>query len=77
MGKSSGQDIYEKCEQCLEKSENNKQIWVSYDDPNINLAFLDIWNNKRSDDELITCVLVGFTLSTILLSMVRKSLTVR
>ena len=24
MGKSSGQDIYEKCEQCLEKSENNK-----------------------------------------------------
>ena len=24
MGKSSGQDIYEKFEQCLEKSENNK-----------------------------------------------------
>ena len=52
MGKASAQDIYEKFEQCLEKLENNKLIPVSCDGPDLNLAFLDILNNKRSNDEL-------------------------
>ena len=49
----------EKFEQCLKKLENNKLILVSSDGPNVNLAFFNILNNKRSDDELSQLINIG------------------
>ena len=57
MGEASAQDM--KNLNCLKKLENNKLIQVSSDGPNVNLAFFDILNNKRSDDELSQLINIG------------------
>ena len=59
LGITSAQDLYEKFISCLLEIEPNKLLQVSSDGPNVNLAFLDILNRFREDNEQPHLVNIG------------------
>ena len=52
MGKSFAIDVYSHFESCTEILEAAKYLQVSLDSPNVNLAFLDILNEARSNADV-------------------------
>ena len=59
LGKAAAQDIYEKFNECISELDENKLLQVSSDGPNVNLAFLDLLNEHRSDNELSGLINIG------------------
>ena len=59
LGKAAAQDIYEKFNECISELDENKLLQVSSDGPNVNLAFLDLLNEHRSDNELSRLINTG------------------
>ena len=59
LGKVAGQDVYEKFNECISEVDENKLLQVSSDGPNVNLAFLDLLNEHRSDNELSRLINIG------------------
>ena len=59
LGKAAAQDIYEKFNECISELDENKLLQVSSDGPNVNLAFLDLLNEHRSDNELSRLINIG------------------
>ena len=58
-GKAAAQDIYEKFNECISELDENKLLQVSSDGPNVNLVFLDLLNEHRSDNELSRLINIG------------------
>ena len=59
LGKASAQDLYQKFISCLAEIEPNKLLQVLSDRANVNLAFLDILNRFREDNEQPHLVNIG------------------
>ena len=59
LGKAAAQDIYKKFNECISELDENKLLQVSSDGPNVNLAFLDLLNEHRSDNELSRLINIG------------------
>ena len=59
LGKASAQDLYQKFISCLAGIEPNKLLQVLSDRANVNLAFLDILNRFREDNEQPHLVNIG------------------
>ena len=59
LGKAATQDIYEKFSKCISELDENKLSQVSSDGPNVNLAFLDLLKEHRSDNELSCLINIG------------------
>ena len=59
LGKASAQDVYEKFTKCCPVLDVNKLLQVSSGGPNVNLAFLNILNEKRSDEDLQKLLNIG------------------
>ena len=59
LGKAAAQDIYEKFNECISQLDENKLLWVSSDEPVINLAFLDLLNEHRSDNKQSWLINIG------------------
>ena len=59
LGKAAAQDIYEKFNECISELDENKLLQVSSDGPNVNLAFLDLLKEHRSDNELSCLIHIG------------------
>ena len=59
LGKASAQDLYEKSIIRLSEIEENKLLQVSSVGPNVSLAFLDILNRFREDNEQPYSVNIG------------------
>ena len=59
IGKAAAQDIYEKFNECISELDENKLSQVSSDGPNVNLAFLDLLSEHRSDNELSSLINIG------------------
>ena len=79
LGKASAHDLYEKFISCLSEIEPNKLLHVSSDGTNVNLAFLDILNRFRQDNEqphLVNVAHADFILFIMRLRMVKKPLVV-
>ena len=76
LGKASANDIYEKFTSAAKVLNPTRFLQVSSDGPNVNLAFLNIVNDKRKEMEFSYSIriggLVGFIHSTILFLMVLK-----
>ena len=59
LGKASANDIYEKFTSAAKVLNATRFLQVSSDGPNINLAFLDIINNKRKEMEFSQLIHIG------------------
>ena len=51
MGKSSAQDVYTHFKSCAKSLEDAKYFQISSDGPNVNLAFLEILKNSRTESD--------------------------
>ena len=59
LDKGAAQDIYKKFKECISELDENKLLQVSSDGPNVNLAFLDLLNENKSDNELSRLINIG------------------
>ena len=59
FGKAAAQDIYKKFNECISELDENNLLQVSSDGPNVNLVFLDLLNEHRSDNELSRLMNIG------------------
>ena len=59
IGKAAAQDIYKKFNKCISELDESKLLQVSSDGPNVNLVFLDLLNEHRSDNELSRLINIG------------------
>ena len=59
LGKAAAQDIYKKFNKCISELDESKLLQVSSDGPNVNLVFLDLLNEHRSDNELSRLIDIG------------------
>ena len=51
MGKSSAQDVYTHFKSCAKSLEDAKYLQISSDGPNVNLAFLEILKDSRTEPD--------------------------
>ena len=51
MGKSSAQDVYTHFKSCAKSLEDAKYLQISSDGPNVNLAFLEILKDSRTESD--------------------------
>ena len=59
MGKSSAKDVFEHFKSCTETIDDLKLLQVYSDGPNVNLAFLNLLNESRSESELSKLLDIG------------------
>ena len=59
LGKAAAQDIYENFNECISELDENKLLQVYSDGPNINLAFLNLLNKHRFNNELPHLINIG------------------
>ena len=59
MGKASAKDIFESFSACLSGISESKLLQVSSDGPNVNLSFLELFQEDRNEKELNQFVHIG------------------
>ena len=59
MGKASADDVFSKFNDCLSSLDRSKILQVSSDEPNVNLAFLNLVHENRKDDLLDPLIDIG------------------
>ena len=59
LGIASAKDILSSFIKCISKLDASKLIQVSSDGPNVNLAFLELMNDKRNEEALCKLIDLG------------------